>query len=96
MEPRAARYWLISEILTSSPTPPDDRATHFVSADVVNVIVPDPPVPVRFVPAPLKTVPVIEKYKQQHTVIKINGMGTFDEVLERIASEIDIAFKHMR
>ncbi len=44
----------------------------------------------------LKTVPVIEKYKQQHTVIKINGMGTFDEVLERIASEIDIAFKHMR
>ncbi len=43
-----------------------------------------------------KTVPVIEKYNQLHGVVKINGMGTFDEVFERIASEVDNAFKHMR
>jgi len=43
-----------------------------------------------------KTVPVIEKYNQLHGVVKINGMGTFDDVFERIASEVDNAFKHMR
>jgi adenylate kinase len=27
-----------------------------------------------------KTVPVIEKYKQRHDVVKVNGLGTFEEV----------------
>jgi adenylate kinase len=44
----------------------------------------------------IKTVPVIEKYNQLHGVVKINGMGTFEEVFERIASVIDDGFKHMR
>jgi adenylate kinase len=43
-----------------------------------------------------KTVPVIEKYNQLHGVVKINGRGTFDEVFERIATEVDNGFKHMR
>ncbi|WP_421919978.1 adenylate kinase [Marinifilum sp.] len=35
-----------------------------------------------------KTVPVIEKYNQLHAVLKIDGVGEFDEVFERIAKEI--------
>ncbi|NOU59008.1 adenylate kinase [Marinifilum caeruleilacunae] len=35
-----------------------------------------------------KTVPVIEKYNQLHGVLKIDGVGEFDEVFERIACEI--------
>jgi adenylate kinase len=43
-----------------------------------------------------KTVPVIEKYNQLHGVTKIDGMGAFPEVLERIANEIEIGFRRMR
>lgn len=43
-----------------------------------------------------KTVPVIAKYKQQHGVIKIDGMGTFDEVFACISAAIDDGFKNMR
>ena len=43
-----------------------------------------------------KTVPVIEKYEQQHGVIKIDGSGSFDEVYERISAALDGCFKHMR
>jgi adenylate kinase len=43
-----------------------------------------------------KTVPVIEKYKQLHDVIKINGMGQFEEVFERIAAGIEDGFRRMR
>lgn len=43
-----------------------------------------------------KTVPVIEKYKQLHDVIKINGLGTFEEVFERISAGIEDGFKRMR
>lgn len=43
-----------------------------------------------------KTVPVIEKYKQFHGVVKIDGMGTFDDVFVRIASEVENAFQHLR
>lgn len=35
-----------------------------------------------------KTVPVIEKYNQLHEVLKVNGVGDFDEVFERIALQI--------
>ncbi|MGE0089088.1 MAG: adenylate kinase [Bacteroidales bacterium] len=40
-----------------------------------------------------KTVPVIQKYNQQHGVKKIDGMGTFDEVFERLSDEIERGFK---
>lgn len=43
-----------------------------------------------------KTVPVIEKYNQLHTVSKINGLGKFEEVLERISDEIEHGFKNLR
>lgn len=43
-----------------------------------------------------KTVPVIEKYNQLHGVIKINGMGSFDEVFNKISTEIENGLKHMR
>ncbi len=43
-----------------------------------------------------KTVPVIEKYNQLHGVIKINGLGTFQEVFDRISFEIENGIKNMR
>lgn len=43
-----------------------------------------------------KTVPVIQKYNQLHGVIKINGLGTFDEVFARISAAIENGFKHIR
>lgn len=43
-----------------------------------------------------KTVPVIAKYNQQHGVVKINGLGTFDEVFGRVAALIEDGFKRMR
>ena len=43
-----------------------------------------------------KTVPVIEKYNQLHGVIKIDGMGTFEEVYRRISCEVENGFKNMR
>lgn len=36
-----------------------------------------------------KTIPVIEKYKQQHEVKIIDGLGSFDEVFDRLSSEIE-------
>ncbi len=36
-----------------------------------------------------KTVPVIEKYNQRHRVLKIDGLGTFDEVFARISAGIE-------
>ena len=43
-----------------------------------------------------KTVPVIEKYNQLHGVVKIDGMGSFDEVYKRISFEVENGFKNMR
>jgi len=43
-----------------------------------------------------KTVPVIQKYNQLHGVIKIDGLGTFDEVFSRIAASVESGFKNMR
>ena len=43
-----------------------------------------------------KTVPVIEKYNQLHGVIKIDGMGSFEEVYKRISFEVENGFKNMR
>jgi adenylate kinase len=43
-----------------------------------------------------KTVPVIQKYNQLHGVIKIDGLGSFDEVFARIASAMEDGFKSLR
>ncbi len=43
-----------------------------------------------------KTVPVIEKYNQLHGVVKINGMGTMEEVYKKISFEVKNGFKNMR
>jgi adenylate kinase len=43
-----------------------------------------------------KTVPVIEKYKQLHGVVKIDGLGAFDEVFHRLACEVENQLKTMR
>jgi adenylate kinase len=43
-----------------------------------------------------KTVPVIEKYNELHGVAKIDGMGTFDEVFDRISAEIESGFRHLK
>ncbi len=43
-----------------------------------------------------KTVPVIQKYNQLHGVSKINGMGSFDEVYQKISFEIENGFKNLR
>ncbi len=43
-----------------------------------------------------KTVPVIEKYNELHGVEKISGMGSFEEVFERISFEIENGFKNLK
>ncbi|HOK38208.1 MAG: adenylate kinase [Bacteroidales bacterium] len=43
-----------------------------------------------------KTIPVIKKYQELHGVVKIDGMGTFEEVFERISFEIENGFKNLR
>lgn len=40
-----------------------------------------------------KTVPVIEKYNQQHGVKKIDGMGTFEEVFDKLSNVIERGFR---
>lgn len=40
-----------------------------------------------------KTVPVIEKYEQLHGVIKVDGMGTFDEVFARLVAVLERDFR---
>lgn len=43
-----------------------------------------------------KTVPVINKYNQMHGVTKIDGMGSFDVVFERVSKSVEAGIKHMR
>jgi len=43
-----------------------------------------------------KTVPVIEKYNQLHGVMKIDGLGSFDEVFIRISAAMENGFKNLR
>ncbi len=43
-----------------------------------------------------RTVPVIEKYSALHGTTKIDGAGTFDDVYQRIAEEIEFGFKGMK
>lgn len=41
----------------------------------------------------IKTLPVIERYKLLHNIKKIDGMGTFEEVFDRLSAEIEIGFR---
>jgi len=43
-----------------------------------------------------KTVPVIEKYNELHGVVKIDGVGTFEEVLKKVSFEIENGFKNLK
>ncbi len=43
-----------------------------------------------------KTVPVIEKYEQLHGLIKIDGMGTFDEVFARASAALEGGLRRTR
>ncbi|MFP4352967.1 MAG: adenylate kinase [Puniceicoccaceae bacterium] len=43
-----------------------------------------------------KTVPVIRKYNELHGVVKIDGMGGFDEVFERISRHVDEGLRRLR
>ena len=43
-----------------------------------------------------KTIPVVEKYKEMHDVSVIDGMATFEKVLERVSSEIESSFKNLK
>ena len=43
-----------------------------------------------------RTVPVIGKYSALHGSTKINGVGTFEEVNQRFADEIEFGFKNIR
>ncbi len=42
-----------------------------------------------------KTIPVIEKYKENHDVCIIDGMHTFEKVLESLSNEIESSFKNV-
>jgi len=44
----------------------------------------------------VKTVPVIAKYNQLHGVTKIDGVGTFQEVFDRLSLEIENGLKRSR
>ena len=39
------------------------------------------------------TVPVVEKYNSLYGTTKIDGVGTFDEVFERISIELEKSLK---
>ena len=41
-----------------------------------------------------KTVPVINKYNQLHGVVKVDGMGTFDEVFARTSAVLENIFRN--
>jgi len=47
----------------------------------------------RFQEHEMKTIPVIEKYKNLSVLKKIDGMGTFEEVFNRLSTEIEIGLK---
>ncbi|WP_439182613.1 adenylate kinase [Carboxylicivirga taeanensis] len=42
-----------------------------------------------------KTLPVIEKYREIHDVVEINGTDAFDKVMARVSCEIESSFKTM-
>jgi adenylate kinase len=43
-----------------------------------------------------KTIPVLDKYKEIHDVVIVNGEAPFDVVFERLSVEIEKGFKNLR
>ena len=43
-----------------------------------------------------KTIPVIKKYKEMYDVAVINGMASFEDVLQRVSTEIESSFKNLK
>jgi len=43
-----------------------------------------------------KTIPVVEKYKEMHEVSVIDGMDSFEKVLESVSFEIESSFKNLK
>ncbi len=43
-----------------------------------------------------KTIPVIEKYKEIHEVVVIDGMNSFERVFEELSMEINSSFKNLK
>lgn len=43
-----------------------------------------------------KTLPVIARYNQLHGVTKVNGVGSFEEIFERLCSEVENGIKNLR
>ncbi len=41
-----------------------------------------------------KTVPVINKYNQLHGVVKVDGMGSFEEVFARTSGVLESIFRN--
>jgi adenylate kinase len=43
-----------------------------------------------------KTIPVIEKYKQHHEVVTVDGRGTFEEVFQKLSAELESGMRSVR
>ena len=43
-----------------------------------------------------KTIPVIEKYKQLHDVVTVDGTGPFEEVFLKLCSEVESGIRSVR
>ncbi|RLD75036.1 MAG: adenylate kinase, partial [Bacteroidetes bacterium] len=43
-----------------------------------------------------RAIPVIKRYKQSHTVTKIDGTDTFDNVFEKMCIDIETGAKNLR
>ena len=42
-----------------------------------------------------KTIPVIEKYQKLHGLTRIDGMGPFDEIFQRLSAVVEDGFKRI-
>jgi adenylate kinase len=43
-----------------------------------------------------KTIPVIEKYKQHHDVVTVDGRGPFEEVFQKLSAELEADIRSVR
>jgi adenylate kinase len=43
-----------------------------------------------------RTIPVLDYYEKQKNIYNINGIGSEDEVLDRLTDKLELAFKHAR
>lgn len=42
-----------------------------------------------------KTIPVIRKYEEAHSITRVDGQGSFGEVFERLAAEIELGIRRL-